>query len=186
MHGNIKIHELWSLKLNPSDLYNIERTLGDNPTSGGGHTYIQVPKGQVEPLLNFLHQTYPPNGVAISLSVGNQGKPGATPEKIEFWAKSAGRMRISQQNRHRHSRLAAWSPGSGFPVLQSNETTDDARAKLNSIGGLHIYLARGEDDSVWAGYTTGTASTDQSKLPFSSILWGTSRGGHWVYVEDKS
>ena len=36
-----KIKELWSLKLNPSDLYNIERVRTDRPKKGGGHTYIQ-------------------------------------------------------------------------------------------------------------------------------------------------
>jgi len=180
----VEIHELWSLRLNPSDLYNIERTLDDNPRTGGGHTYIQVPKGQVESLLRFLHKEYPPNGVPISLSVGNQGKPGTATEQIQFWAKSANRMRISQQNRHRHSRLSAWSPESGFPVLQPNETTDDARALLKSLGGLHLYVARGEDQSVWAGFTTGTPSAEQSEEPFANILWGTSRGGYWIYEED--
>lgn len=186
MHGDVKIRELWSLKLNPSDLYNIERPIGDNPSTGGGHTYIQVPKGQVVPLLNFLHEQYPENGVSIVLTVHNQGKPGIAPEEIEFWAKSAGRMRISKQNRYRHSRLSAWSPANGFPVLQPNQDTDDARTLLNNIEGLHIYIARGEDDSVWAGYTTGNPSDEQSKLSFADILWGASPGGYWFYEDNKS
>ena len=49
------IEELWALKVNPSDLYNIERVPEDKPKTGGGHTYIQVPKGQVPHLLKFLH-----------------------------------------------------------------------------------------------------------------------------------
>lgn len=186
MQNDIKIHELWSLRINPSDLYNIERPIGDNPSSGGGHTYIQVPKSQVKPLLSFLHEKYPQNGVPIILTVHNQGKPGSIPEQIEFWAKSAGRMRISKQNRHRHSRLSAWSPANGFPVLKPNETTDDARKLLKSIGELHIYIARGEDDSVWAGYTKGAPSNEQLELPFASILWGTSPGSYWIYKEDQS
>jgi len=186
MRNNVKIHELWSLRLNPSDLYNIERTLGDNPQTGGGHTYIQIPKGQVQALLNFLHETYPPNSVAISLSVANQGNPDKAPEEVQFWAKSAGRMRISQQNRHRHDRLSAWSPANGFPILQPNETTDDARSLLDNVGGLHIYIARGNDNSVWAGYTTGNPSSEESKLPFANILWGLkSSGGYWVYREEE-
>ncbi len=186
MQGDVIIKELWSLKLNPSDLYNIERTINDNPDGGGGHTYIQVPKGQVVNLLSFLKKKYPQNGVAISLSVGNQANPGAAPEQVEFWAKSLGRMRIAQQNRHRHSRLTAWSPSNNFPVLQPNQTTSDAKVLLVGLGGLHIYIARGDNDAVWAGYTTGTPSAEDSKLPFASILWGATRGGYWIYEENES
>jgi hypothetical protein len=187
MNADVKIHELWSLRLNPSDLYNIERELNDNPETGGGHTYIQIPKGQVNNLLNFLHEEYPPNGVDISLNVGDRIKPEAPSEKIQFWSKSANRMRISQQNRHRHSRLTAWSPARGFPVLKPHQTTDDAKKVLNSIGGLHIYLARGTDDFVWAGFTVGTPSARESKLPFANILWGIKNpGGYWIYSEKKA
>ena len=184
MHGDIKISELWSLRLNPSDLYNIERTLNDNPIGGGGDTYIQVPKGQVEPLLNFLKKDYPANGVPIELLIGNPNKPNIEPEKVEFCSKSAGRMRISNQNRHRQPRLSAWLPSANFPVLQQNQTTDDARTLLEDIGGLHIYIARGLDNSVWAGFTIGKPSTEEAELPFANILWGTSRGGHWIYKEN--
>jgi len=61
VHNNVKTHELWLAQLNPSELYNTERTLCDNPQTGGGHTHIQSPEGRILALLNFLHKTYPPN-----------------------------------------------------------------------------------------------------------------------------
>ncbi len=185
MHSDIEIHELWSLRLNPSDLYNIERTRDDNPVGGGGDTYIQVPKNQVNNLLSFLHDKYPPNGVSITLSVGNQAKPGSVTENIEFKSKSASRMRISNQNRHRQPRLSAWSPGNGFPVLKPSQNTDDARDLLKNIGGLHIFIARGVEGTIWAGYTTGTPSANEKELPFTNILWGNSPGGYWIYKDDE-
>jgi len=183
MHSDANIQELWSLRVNPSDLYNIERPRDVNPESGGGHTYIQVPTGQVESTLRFLNEAYPPNGVPLIIKVHDQTHPNLAPEQVEFWAKSAGRMRIAQQNRHRHARLTAWSPSRGFPELVSNATTDDARTLLNDIGGLHLYLARAENGVVWAGFTTGEPSVKESRLPFANILWGNSRGGYWIYQE---
>lgn len=181
MHSDVKIDELWSLRLNPSDLYNIERTLNDNPDTGGGHTYIQVPRRQVDNLLMFLHERYPQNGIAIRLEVGDSRSPDTGRERLEFWSKSAGRMRIAQQNRYRHSRLTAWSPQRKFPSLRPGETTEDAKRLLNGEGGLHIYLARGVDGFVWAGFTTGAPSLKELKLPFVGILWGNSPGGYWKY-----
>lgn len=186
MRTDVNINELWSLRINPSDLYNIERTSDDNPPGGGGHTYIQIPRSQVQSLLEFLHDEYPPNGFAIRLPVFDRTNPEAPPEEIEFWAKSAGRMRISRQNRHRHSRLTAWSPERGFPTLEPFDTTENAKELLDAIGGLHIFLARGENNLVWAGYTTGIPNPENARLPFADILWGESPGGLWAYKESNS
>ena len=40
----IEINELWSMKLNPSDFYNIERGLGEGPDGGDGQSFIQIAK----------------------------------------------------------------------------------------------------------------------------------------------
>jgi hypothetical protein len=181
MPGQLEIDELWSLKVTPSDLYNIERSWSDRPAKGGGHLYIQVPTSLVDPLLRFLRKTYPPNGVPLILEVNNRAQPDLPVEPLEFWAKSEGRMRIARQNRHRHSRLRAWTPEMGFPSLEAYQDTTDATNLLNSIGGLHIYLARAADGTVWAGYTTGRPSKEEAQLPFANILWGESRGGYWRY-----
>ena len=181
MHGQLEIDELWSLKITPSDLYNIERTPSDGPATGGGQTYIQVPNRLVDPLLTFLREEYPPNGVPLRLEVYNRARPDLPVEQLEFWAKSQGRMRIARQNRHRHSRLRAWTPEAGFPSLEAYQDTDDAADLLNSIGGLHIYLARAADGTVWADYTKGRPSKDDAQLPFAHILWGEGRGGYWRY-----
>ncbi len=183
MFNNSAINELWSLKINPSDLYNIERSLNDNPETGGGHTYIQVPRGNVENLLSFLHQDYPRNGSSITLEVGVQQNPEMPLEKIEFWSKSAGRMRIAQQNRHRHNRHSAWSPERGFPSLEPGQDTRDASRILQDIGGLHIYIARCSEGSLWAGFTKGIPSKNENSLPFVDILWGNTTGGYWIYEE---
>ena len=179
----IFIKDLWSLKLNPSDLYNIERPKDDNPPSGGGHTYIQIPAGLVDGTLTFLRVEHLPIEGHVNLEVRDPSDPSSDPEQVEIWSKSAGRMRIAQQNRHRHTRLSAWSPQSGFPKLDSNATTNGAKSLLHSIGGLHLYFVRGEDGKVWAGFTTGTASKQEAKLPFANILWVSSRGGYWAYEE---
>jgi hypothetical protein len=181
MEQTTRINEIWTLRINPSDLFNIERPKEVNPESGGGHTYIQIPKGRVADTLDFLRASYPPNGVPILLSVGSQSSPSQPPEVVEFYNKSSERMRIAKQNRHRFGRLSAWSPSSGFPSLAPNQTTEDATALLRSLGGLHIYLARTEEGQVWAGFTTGAPSRSQENQPFANILWGASPGGHWKY-----
>lgn len=181
MNGEVNIKDLWSLKLNPSDLYNIERPQDVNPPSGGGHTYIQIPAELVAPTLRFLDVDYPAEGEPVSITVHDPSQPSSKPEQIEFWDKSGARMRIAQQNRHRHTRLSAWSPQRGFPHLDTNVTTDAARYLLRKIGQLHIYLVRDEGNKIWAGFTTGTASGQEALLPFANILWGSYRGGYWAY-----
>ena len=151
---------------------------------GAGDTYIQVPKRQVENLLAFLDETYPVNGFPINLAIGSQSKPGLEPERVEFCSKSAGRMRIANQNRHRKPRLNAWSPSNGFPTLQPSDTTSDAKKLLTDLGGLHIYIARSVNGSVWAGYTIGLSSAKDARQPFANILWGLNNpGGYWAYEE---
>jgi hypothetical protein len=73
----------------------------------------------------------------------------------------------------------------GFPVLQPGEETQDARELLEKIGGVHIYLARGVDETVWAGYTEGPPTNEERALPFADILWGNSPGGYWSYKGEK-
>lgn len=181
MDSQLEIDELFSLKITPSDLYNIERTRSDKPANGDGDLYIQVPVSLVNPLLLFLGKTYPPNGVPLILEVNNRAQPDLPGESLDFRSKSLGRMRIARQNRHRHSRLTAWTPQMGFPSLEAYQDTGDARSLLDSIGGLHIYLARAADGTVWAGYTIGRPSKREAQLPFANILWGDSKGGHWRY-----
>ncbi len=182
MPAQQKIVELWSLQIKASDLYNIERSLHDNPPTGGGHTYIQVPRARVDELLFFLREgDIPPNGVPITIGVGNQAAPNMPKQQLEFRSKSAGRMRIARQNRHRHARLSAWSPAVGFPSLQPGQTTADATELLKELGGVHIYFARDENGDVWAGYTKGDPSARQQKQPFAHVVWGNSPGGYWKY-----
>lgn len=182
----IEISELWSMRISAATLYNIERTTDDNPEGGGGAVYIQVAKGLVADLLLFLRSEYPSNGEVIELRVGNFLSPSRPQEILTFSSKSQGRMRIANQNRHRAVRLSAWSPDEGFPSLEAGQNTQDARAVLEGIGGLRIFLVRGEDGNIWAGYTIGEANAAQAKQPFASINWGTTTsGGYWKYEEEK-
>jgi hypothetical protein len=183
MNDQLEIEELWSLKITPSDLYNIERWPSDKPKTGGGQIYIQVPKSLVDSLLTFLEADYP-DGEPIVLEIHNRAQPDLPTERLEFWAKSMGRMRIARQNRHGQNRLQAWSPDRGFPRLEQYQGTDVAEKLLDSIGGCHIYLARASNGTIWAGFTTGSPSKDEAKLPFADILWGESKGGHWQYEEE--
>ena len=85
--------EIWTKKLNPFELYNIERRHNDNPYGGGGELYIQVPGTRVPSLLQFLNAQMPPLGAYITLQVLNPSQPALPPQPLQFWAKSAGRMR---------------------------------------------------------------------------------------------
>lgn len=182
----IEIAELWSMRISAATLYNIERTLDDNPVGGGGAVYIQVARGLVADLLQFLSSKYPNNGEVIELEVGNFLIPEKPKERLTFSSKSQGRMRIANQNRHRATRLSAWSPEGGFPSLEAGQNTADARVLLEHIGGLRIFLVKGEEGDVWAGYTVGEADEAQAKQPFAAINWGTATsGGYWKYEEKK-
>jgi hypothetical protein len=180
----IVITELWSMRISAATLFNIERVIGDNPVGGGGAVYIQVAGGLVDDLLKFLRSAYPKNGEVIEVTAGNLRKPTQPQEKLTFSSKSQGRMRIANQNRHRAVRHPAWSPEEGFPSLASGQTTEDARAVLENIGGLRICLVRVEDGNIWAGYTIGAASDAEAKLPFADINWGAATsGGYWSKKE---
>lgn len=176
--------EIWSLRLNPSDFYNIERVKGDDPATGGGDTYIQIPARLVQATLRFLGARLPQAGSPIPLSVKNAASPQAPPEDIEFWIKSDdqggnARMRIARQNRHRHNRFSGWAPGAGFPTLPAWDDTDDARPLLKGLGGLRIFLARDANGTVWGGFTTGKPSAAEANLPYARIVWAPSTGGYW-------
>jgi hypothetical protein len=170
--------EVWTLRITPSTLYNIERV--GNPVGGGGHRYIQISGSRVPSILSFLGASMPPP--PIPLQVRNPYNPGSASEAIEFDRKSGSRMRITNQNRHSPSSLRprGWSPGSGFPTLPAGHVTADARALLNQLGHVHIYLARDAQGDVWAGFTQGAPTAAEASLPFAKIAWGTHRGGHWT------
>jgi len=186
MNNDERITELWSLRINPSDLLNIERPRGVNPDGGGGQTYIQIPMGQKQNVLRFLRKPEPSLGQPVRILVSDQYDPAAAPQLLEFSAKSAGRMRISRQNRHRaaQSRLHAWTPLKGFPALtQRPYTTPAAEILLDALGGLHIYLTRTVGGTIWAGFAVGPPTTEDREQPFADIVWGTSPGGYWTYNE---
>jgi hypothetical protein len=169
--------ELWTLKITPSTLYNIERV--GNPPGGGGHRYIQIPGSRIASILGFLGANMPPP--PIPLQVRNPYNPASAAETVEFDTKSGGRMRITNQNRHSPSsaRPRGWSPQSGFPTLAAGQNTNHSRALLNQLGQVHIYLARDAQGNVWAGYTQGPPTPAEANLPFANIAWGSHPGGHW-------
>lgn len=174
------------MRISAATLYNIERTTDDNPVGGGGAVYIQVAKGLVAGLLQFLKSEYPDNGEVLEVKVGNFLEPSQAQETLTFSSKSQGRMRIANQNRHRAKRLSAWSPEEGFPSLGAGQNTEEARVVLEEIKGLRIFLVRGDDGNIWAGYTIGEANAAEAKQPFASINWGTSTsGGYWQYEDLK-
>lgn len=181
MIPNVDIDELWAIKVNGSDLYDIERPVGVGPKGGGGQSFIQVAKGAVPQLLRFLRAPYPPNGQPIELPVASVGRPGHV-DIVQFASKSQGRMRIPNQNRHRAERVHAWSPANGFPSLPADAvSTEHANELINRLGGLHIYLIRAADGVVWAGFTTGTLDDQGGALPFAYMLSGSHPGGYWRY-----
>lgn len=172
--------ELWTRKLQPFELYNIERRLNDNPATGGGELYIQVPETRVPSLLQFLGAQMPPLGAYVALQVKNPVMPNAPPETLQFWAKSQNRMRTGPINRFRASsmRPGGWSPAAGFPTLPAGHGTAQARALLNGIGGVRVFLARDGNGLVWAGFTQGAPTAAEAALPYANIAW-RGQGGYW-------
>jgi len=179
--AKVAIDELWAMNISAATLYNIERAVDDNPHGGGGATYIQVGKSLVDDLLIFLKENYPGNGQTIEIMVGDMRRPNIAPQPVVFSSKSQGRMRISNQNRHRASRHPAWSPTVGFPSLSAGQKTPDAKLVLDKINGLHIFIAKAKDGSFWAGFTSGMPDKKTALLPTSKILYGKSKGGYWKY-----
>ncbi len=174
--GDISVVELWSIRLNPSDLYNIER--GHNPLGGGGQRYIQIGQPMVQPSLEFLKVGFA--DLPVHLPVRCIGQPEGVDEVL-FHRKSEGRMRIANQNRYAQHRCRAWSPANGFPSLQPHENTRDARTLLAGIGGLHVFLVRDGDGEIWAGYTTGSHTpADLKGFGFGPLLY-EGLGGYWQY-----
>lgn len=172
--------EVWTRKLQPFELYNIERRLNDNPATGGGELYIQVPGSRVQSLLQFLGAHMPPLGAFVTLQVKNPLQPNAPAEDLQFWAKSANRMRTGPINRFRSSNMrpSGWSPAAGFPVLPPGHGTPQARALLNGLGGIRVFLARDAAGDVWAGFTQGGPTPAEAALPYANIAWA-GKGGHW-------
>lgn len=178
----VNIDEIWSLRVNPSDLSNIERPVGVGPATGGGQLYVQIGKTMVQPTLDFLRIKYPA-GSPVNVPVRCWGKNAALVENVEFSDKSQGRMRITNQNRHRANRVFAWSPSNGFPQLSGSASTADAKALIAKLGGLHIWIVRDDTGELWAGYSKGAAPpADQAHQPFAHMLYGSHPGGHWKYV----
>lgn len=175
----------WSQRITGSTLYNIERPLGDSPSSGGGQLYIQISGESVKDILQFLGELYPKQGNPIRVVARAVGAP-EQEQEIEIAEKSAGRLRIANQNRHRANRHPGWSPKQGFPSLSRlNCSTEAANELIEKLGGLHIFLAKDDRGEIWAGYQTGSV-TDQSIDPdLRRILSGSHRGGVWFYKEPK-
>lgn len=176
----IDINEVWSYRPNPSDLFNIERSI--NPANGGGARYIQIRKSQLSDLLLFLGLPDVPDE-PVAVTVRSHFEPDKTDE-IVFTTKSQQRMRIANQNRHFANRARGWSPSQGFPTLERTETTADAARIIDALGGLHIYLVRDAKGVIWAGFTKGsTPTSDIAGLPFAELLFGSSDGGYWRFGE---
>lgn len=169
------IEELWAHRLNASDLSNVERYPGDGPEGGGGQLYIQLGKLQVPAALKFLRVQY--NDLPVRVEVTNIGTGAMS--WLEFDTKSNGRMRLPNQNRHRGTRLPAWSAAVGFPQLPRSEavTATAANTAWRALGGLHIFLARDDQDVVWAGFTKGVVTG----VPFAALVSGAHPGGYWKY-----
>lgn len=175
----------WSQKITGSTLYNIERPLGDSPSSGGGQLYIQISGESVKDILEFLGEPYPQQGAPIRVAARAVGSPEQVQE-IEIAEKSAGRLRIANQNRYRATRHPGWSPSLGFPSLSPvNCSTEAGNQLIDSLGGLHIFLARDEHGEIWAGYQTGSVTDPSLDPELRKILSGSHRGGVWFYKEPK-
>lgn len=174
--------EVWSKKLNPSELYNMERRAHDHPANGGGQLYIQINQTQFPGLLKFLGLSSPPGlGSTIPISVRNPRAPTALAQTLEFWVKSQNRMRTGPMNRYRGSntRPNGWSPAAGFPTLPAGQDTNAARTLLNGLGGVRIFLARDPTGAVWAGFTAGSPTTIEASLPYAHLAWAPGTGGYW-------
>jgi len=178
--------EVWSLELEAADLFHIEHVKSDDPSSGGGDLYIQIPAEMVASTLKFLRAPMPAKRKHIKLAVKDPNHPNNPSETIEFWNKSPDRsgnvrLRIARQNRLRptSTRPSGWSPAAGFPTLAAGLRTPAAKPVLAALGGVRIFLARDANGDVWAGFTQGAATAVERALPYAHIAWAPSGGGYW-------
>ena len=117
----VGIQHVWHRQITRGDFFNIERTAGAGPQSGGGQLFIDIPNTVREGLLTMLGLEAPadvdgtwPAGEVDAKVIGHPTESGT----LRFGLNRRGdhRYRIQNQNRHTANaeRHPAWTAAKGF------------------------------------------------------------------------
>ncbi|MBY9078943.1 hypothetical protein [Paenibacillus sp. CGMCC 1.18879] len=143
-------------KINPGDLWNIDRPSGSGPTSGGGQTYINlaIDDTDLEGFLKYGCRTPKPydhkSRDTITISASTLGSPMET-SSISFDPRSnRNDYTIANQHKYRHP---AWTTAHGFPSIPPKcKDSEDVRVS-GVTEDLVILIFRTTDGIYIASYT---------------------------------
>lgn len=161
-------------KMNPGDLWNIDRPAG-TVIGGGGQTFIDLAGIDDSELQSFLE-------LGIS-----EEKPGETRRKITIVGRTIGHpnqiseitfdprsnrpnYRITNQHNQRHP---AWATTNGFPTIPPGATGSQ---DVTNIPHLMIYIARTVEGNYYVGYV------DSEGIPEN---WPGGLGLERMFQEDR-
>lgn len=158
---------IWVREVTPNNFLNIERHPSNGPEGGGGALYLEVPKSSVPDVLQLLGRgaaDSPDQEFAVAAKV--VGAPSQVAPLV-LSPKSGGRLHLFQNRQSRGDvRHPAWRSERGFPTAPDDiYLTEQARAILAEIGGLHVYVARTETHEFFAGFLVGPVPDDWPQDP---------------------
>lgn len=148
--------------LTNADFFNINKPPGMEE-GGGGQTYIDFPttKIAISRWQNFLKDvsgTKKKDGAqgpiwicpVYSLGASSEGHP----QFVTIYQRRANSVSIGSQRitSSRGNRIHAWHPTNGFPEPVNPKKRDQLPS------GLVVYLARTEDNEIWAGWFRNSSS----------------------------
>ncbi|TCN18950.1 hypothetical protein [Mesobacillus foraminis] len=156
-------------KMNPGDLWNIDRPPG-TVEGGGGQTYInlKIDQAVLTRFLQYGTRSYKPTDHlsrdVIKISAISLGNP-ADVELITFDPRPGRNdYRITNQHTLRHP---AWTSRTGFPTVPVSCKSAEDVDTLGLVNNLVIFIVRTDEQRYYAGFI------NQSTMPAS---WATGVG----------
>jgi hypothetical protein len=164
-----RIVAIWWRVLQLGEFYNIERAT-NLVQGGGGARYIEIPQSMAVETLRFFDHRPPATGdLGFTVNAVPIGSSDGQSWPINIQTKTGKRLRITNQNRQAssNSRHPAWSAPAGFPRAADNVRSRDEASKYFPEGGVRIFIAKLDDDTLVAGFTQGVLPPEIS--PTSSL-----------------
>ncbi|MBY9078942.1 AAA family ATPase [Paenibacillus sp. CGMCC 1.18879] len=142
-------------KMNPGDLWNIDRPAGAGPTGGGGQTYINLAIDDTElvSFLNYGRRTLKPSDHksrdTITITASTLGAPTEISD-ITFDPRSnRNDYTIANQHRNRHP---AWTSLRGFPNVPNNYTSSENVKTSGLTSTLVLLIIRTKEGEYIASF----------------------------------
>lgn len=157
----VEVDGIWVRPVTSSNFFDIERERHQRGGGGGSSLYIDIPSSHVPDLLDLLGHDAETEFTGFEIPTGVVGAPDVDAPLI--WApKSGGRMRLFQNRQSGPDiRHPAWRAARGFPMAaDSIASTDEARAVLDGVGGLVVYVVKTKAGDFLAGFLTGEYPAD--------------------------